>query len=304
MLFPLLQKKKYGRFIAGMLATLILNCVVSFFLYNLIRPLICPNCGPITFQEKINMPVIIGINVAGILGVVALGIKFTIHWYLQQMQNRILAKQKLSSELKLLKARIQPGFLFESLQEIDHKLSVNKNLAADMLLKFSDLLSYMLYECNEDFVLLQRELTITNEFIGLEKIVRAKSLSINCNIMSHADDKYIPSFIILPLVQNCIINLHNDLHKQPHQIEIEIHTENNFLYCHINCYPADAARSAYTAILNTIRNRLEISYSNNYELKSLEENGKFIIIMSLLLLNNLPAGMISASETRFVYDHI
>lgn len=117
----------------------------------------------------------IGINVACFLSIVALGIKFTKHWYLQQKQNRLLARQKITNQLKLLKLRIQPEFLFESLQSLYYKIASDKNQASEILLKLSELLSYMLYESNDDFVPVQRELFIIQEFITLESLAEQKN---------------------------------------------------------------------------------------------------------------------------------
>lgn len=270
------------------------------------RPYICPDCDAIDFREKLNIIGNNGINIASIMALVGLGIKFTKNWYLQQVQNHILARQKITSELKLLKARIQPGFLFESLQVLYDKISSDKNLAAEMLLKFSDLLSYMLYECDDDFVLIQRELIIMEEFIALEKIMQGTKLKIETNITGEASGNYIPSFILLPLVQNCVIALHDDLQKEPHCIEMKIHTENNNLYFKMNIQPADTItlRDIYPAIIDAIINRLETFYVNKYELKFVEDEGKFVVIMSLLLLDFLPLNQTRATGKGYSYARV
>lgn len=306
LLFSFLQKKRYALFITGIVGLVIFNCITALFFYGIIRPYICPDCDAINLREEINIIGNNGINIASIMALVGLGIKFTKSWYLQQVQNRILARQKITSELKLLKARIQPGFLFESLQVLYDKISSDKNLAAEMLLKFSDLLSYMLYECDDDFVLIQRELIIMEEFIALEKIMQGTKLKIETNITGEISGNYIPSFILLPLVQNCVIALHDDLQKEPHYIEMKIHTENNIICFEMNIQPADTItlRDIYPAIIHTIINRLETVYINNYELKSFEEEGKFIVLMSLLLADFLPLKQTQATEKGYSYAHV
>lgn len=300
-LFPFLQKKRYAVFIGGTVAIVILDCIVQLCLYILLRPYRCPDCSTIMLREEISITGVIGINVVCIISGIALGIKFTKHWYLRQINNRILSKQKISSELKLVKARIQPDFLFKSLQALHHKITSDKNLAAEMLLKISELLSYMLYEYDADFVLLQRELIITNEFIELEKNIHEANLTVVTDITSSNNPKYIPSFILLSLVQNCYIALHNNLQNRPHYLETKVHVENDMLYCNINIHPVDpiADKNIYTDITNTIINRLETFYNNNYRLKFTAEKEKITIMLSLLLLNSPPTNRISqASETN------
>ena len=307
LLFPFLQKKRYAIFITGIVGLIIFNCITALFFYVIMRPYICPDCNAIALREEINIMGNNGINIAIFMALVGLGIKFTKNWYLQQIQNRILARQKITNELKLLKARIQPGFLFETLQALYYKISSDKNQAAEMLLKFSELLSYMLYECNDEFVLMQRELFIIHEFIALEKMMKETKLTITDNVSNDINKKYIPSFILLSLIQNCVIALHDNQHKEPHYFDVKIHTESNMLYCKMNIQPADASpiRDVYATIINTFINRLEAFYTNNYKLEFLEEEGKFIITMSLLLLDNfLPNKIEEASETGYAYAHV
>ena len=290
-LLPFLQKKRYIEFILAGILVLILNYFLAQFFYKLARPSICPDCDAITLREKVSRSLNIGVNIAGFLSVVALGIKYTVRWYLQQIQNRTLAKQKISSELKLLKARVQPVFLFESLGTIYKSIDVNKNDAAEILIKLSDLLSYVLYECNDDFVLLQRELIIANRYIELEKIIRNKSFVIDYKIVNSADTKYIPSFIVLYLIQNCISAFDNEVEKTPRYIEIEINTGVNILDLKICAQQPDlpAFGDMFQNIVKTTRHRLETFYPDKYELIFFEEKGVSIINVSLMLLNDIQA---------------
>jgi two-component system, LytTR family, sensor kinase len=271
------------------------------------RSYICPDCNAIDLREEINIMGNNGINIASFLALLALGIKFTKNWYQQQIQNRILARQKITSELRLLKARIQPGFLFETLQVLYYKIAADKNMAAEILLKFSELLSYMLYECNDEFVLVQRELFIMHEFIELEKMMKEPKLKITHNVTKQANTKYIPSFILLSLVQNCVIALHDNTHQELHHIDVNIHAKDNRLYCLMVIQPAEAGaiRDTYAGIIHTFINRLESVYTNNYKLQLSEEAGKFIITMSLLLLDNFPSNtMEEIAETPYAYARI
>ena len=307
LLFPFLQKKRYAVFITAIAGLIIFNCITALFFYVIMRPYICTDCDAITLQEKINITGNNGINIASFMALVALGIKFTKHWYLQQIQNRLLARQKITSELKLLKARIQPGFLFETLQSLYIKISADKNQAAEMLLKFSELLSYMLYECTDDCVVIQRELFIIHEFIALEKMMNKTKLTITDNVGNNINKKYIPSFILLSLIQNCIIALHDNQHKEQNYFDVKIHAENNMLYCNMNIQVADAGpiREVYATIINTLINRLETFYTNNYKLAFLEKEGKTLITLSLLLSDTfLSAKIEETSKTGYGYAHV
>lgn len=306
LLFSLLQEKRYTLFTVCFVGMIIVNCVFSLFLYILARPYTCSDCDAITLREAINIAGANGINTACFLGIVGLGIKFTKNWYLQQIRNRILARQKITNELKLLKARIQPDFLFESLQALYHKISSDKNEAAQMLLKFSDLLSYMLYECNDDFVLMEGELAITNEFIALENMMKKRKIRVSNYVTGDISQKYIPSFILLPLIQNCVTAFH-DIKLEKYDAEIEIYVENNIINCsvHVQTPTTEANKDIYVSIVNTFINRLEMFYKNNYTLELSGKEGRLIIIMSLLLADNFSPNTIKeTSKTGYAYEHV
>jgi sensor histidine kinase YesM len=291
LLFPLLQRKRYAVFSYGITCLVIFNCVAALFLYVIMRPYICPECEAIDVREKINMMGTNGINTASFMALVGLGIKFTKNWYQQQIRNRILARQKMGNELRLLKKRIQPSFLFDTLQALYQTITSDKNQAAKMLLEFSDLLSYTLYECDKDFISLAKELIVIKEFILLEKTIWEPGLIIVYDATGDAQEKGIPSFILLSLIQNCVISLHTNANKNPHYISIKTDIENSALHCNINIQPGDTAvnKDVYLLIIDTFINRLDTFYSNNYKLEFSEQAAdKFSIILSLLLPGNLP----------------
>ena len=75
---------------------------------------------------------------------VALTIKLLKRWWLKQNENMRLEKEKIDVELQLLKAQIHPDFLFSSLDKIHDYALYNSAKASSLLLKLSDILSYML----------------------------------------------------------------------------------------------------------------------------------------------------------------
>lgn len=298
-LFPLLKQKKYILFSTGLIVSAVLNCIIELFIYLLTRPYTCSDCGTINLQEKINIMGAFGINVASFLGVVALGIKFTKSWYQQQLNNRMLARQKITNELKLLKARIQPDFLFETLQALFNTIITDKKQAAEILLKFSELLSYTLYECDDDFVSVERVLQITEEFVALEKMMMKTNITSASAITGNISNKYIPSFIVLPLIQNCITALHNHPDKT-HFAKIELNTDNDIFFCtiHIKTGAFTELKKIYPGMINTFAKRLEAFYNNKYTLDFKSEKEAFTVALSLLLSNDFIAGRIDKATEK------
>ncbi len=306
-LLPFFQRKKYLPFIAGIPVVLVLDCAIELYFYLFTRPYTCIDCGENTLREKINITAAWGINIAFVWGAIAMSIKFTKSWYLQQAHNRTLVRKKTTNELKLLKARIQPDFLFESLQALYKKTASNKNEAGEMLLRFSELLSYTLYECDADFVRVDREVFIINEFFALEKLVQKKQIGFSENIADGLSSKFIPSFILLSFIQGCSINFYNTI-QEAQYLNIKLYGEDDALYCVMNMQQVSASdfRNKYLPIINTYINRLETFYENSYTLGfAEEEKGRFIITMSLLVSANFPKEKINNTiEPAYAFGHI
>src|SRR5215204_4616876 len=97
-------------------------------------------------------------------------IKYVKHWWLKQKESQRLEKEKINADLQLLKAQVHPDFLFKTLNNIyTHALSSSPRTSG-MLLKLSDLLSYMLYDCDSPLVPLEKEIAMMKEYMELEKI--------------------------------------------------------------------------------------------------------------------------------------
>ncbi len=68
----------------------------------------------------------------------------------QENKSRIGERQRLQSQLELLKSQINPHFLFNSLNNIDVLIQEEPQKASEYLKKLSEILRFMLYESNTD----------------------------------------------------------------------------------------------------------------------------------------------------------
>ncbi|MGC9365405.1 MAG: sensor histidine kinase, partial [Fidelibacterota bacterium] len=146
----------------------------------------------------------IGFLMIGIYLVIllAVAIKLTKHWYSAQQRNIILSKEKVEAELKLLKSQIHPHFLFDTLNNL-YALALQKSeQTPEVILKLSELLDYMLHECNGPVVSLEKELDALRNYIALESLRYDEHLSLNLEIEGEIADKKIAPQLLLPFVEN------------------------------------------------------------------------------------------------------
>ncbi len=132
---------------------------------------------------------------------------------LKETQKRmILEKQYKNSELKSLKAQMNPHFMFNAMNSIQNLvLKGNKNEAYDYLTKFSSLIRENLNMSEKSFVYFEEELSLLKKYLELEKLRFRDSFEYQLEGMEAIEDIKIPSMIIQPFVENAI--KHGLLHK-------------------------------------------------------------------------------------------
>ncbi len=167
-----LFKKRYLHLLTGVLLLCALIIPLQYFLYSLIYPSI--NRLFQLHANEVNKNFFWTSISAGLIGsvkvtLVAVALTLTKRWWLKQKEKEQLEREKVNAELQLLKAQIHPAFLFNTLNNIIMHAQVSSPIAPEMLLKLSDLLSYMLYECDVAEVSLEKEISMVKDYMILEK---------------------------------------------------------------------------------------------------------------------------------------
>ncbi|WP_271767767.1 sensor histidine kinase [Aquimarina algiphila] len=111
------------------------------------------------------------------------------------------------AELKLLKAQLNPHFLFNTLNNLYGLSVVNSNKLPDLMLKLSDLLRYSLYDTKEQLVPLQKEIQYLQNYISLERIRLEDKTNIVLNVPSDTGALYIAPMLLIVFVENAFKHL-------------------------------------------------------------------------------------------------
>ena len=159
-----LFKGRYNLFFVCTTALLLFNffaCYFSGVLYEHIELKI--PYSQITFAVNKYHGIVNGGFVSIIILAIAGGIKIAKKWFQKQRENEALAQQKINSELQLLKIQINPRFLFHSLNTVKQHVLADSPHSPKLILQVADLLSYILYESDSEFALLEKELGIVKD---------------------------------------------------------------------------------------------------------------------------------------------
>jgi LytS/YehU family sensor histidine kinase len=112
-------------------------------------------------------------------------------------------KEKALSELELLKQQLNPHFLFNALNTVYYKIDRSNGQARETLQRFSDMLRYQLYECNNTLVEVEKELQFIRSYVDLQKERLNDNYKVICGGIEDIKGFYISPFLLMPLIENC-----------------------------------------------------------------------------------------------------
>ncbi len=137
--------------------------------------------------------------------------RFGIDWFKNLEVKKDLENKNLLSELKTLKSKLNPHFLFNTLNNIDTLIQTSPEQASAALSKLSDILRYVVYDTEHEKVPIQKEIDNLQKYIALEKmrIVNPDAVEF---ISKVSNETSIPPMLFFPFVENGFkhSNLNND----------------------------------------------------------------------------------------------
>jgi len=207
------------------------------------------------------------------------------HWMRKQQEWMQAEKEKIMSELQLLKAQVHPHFLFNTLNNIYSFSLENSPKTPGMILKLSSLLGYMLYDCKAEEVLLEKEIEVMKNYIDLEKERYGNKIDISLNIEGDIKDKFIAPLLLLPFLENAF------KHGTSEQVEkswlsIDISVNQFTLRCKIaNSKNEVMPVSKHGIGIQNVKQRLRFLYPHKHELKLTDEGVFFVVSLMIELVN-------------------
>jgi LytS/YehU family sensor histidine kinase len=190
-----------------------------------------------------------------------------INWFKTMNQSAELDKQKLAVELDLLKSKLNPHFLFNTLNNIDALIHQNSEEASAALIRLSDMMRYLTYETSSDVVDLNREIEYIRNFIDLYRIRIKIPEDIVFNVNGDQNIMISPALFV-PLIEN-VFKFASFRMKKP-CVDIRLSTDNGIVVFEVSNYYEKNVNSRNTGHsgygLINLKKRLDLAYSGKYQL--------------------------------------
>lgn len=211
-------------------------------------------------------------------------IKYAKYWWLKQKESERLEQEKINAELQLLKAQIHPNFLFTALNNI-HAFSLTASpRAPELLLKLSDMLSYMLYECDEPLVALDKEVEMMKGYLALEKERLGTTIEMELSVQGEITGKTIAPFLLLPFLENSIRQSQFGPEKNWLNIDIAVAgDELTMKLANGAALPAENQGEMPESCLINAKKRLCLIYPQKHDLKISREPEMLLVLLRIEL---------------------
>jgi sensor histidine kinase YesM len=287
-----LEKGRFANYFFGLTTTLMVasGCIVSgyyltaFFAHSTVYQLYGPGLCTYYFFGNAVPAVFASLTLTTC-------IKLTKAWIQTKRRQQILEKEQLEAELTFLRHQFNPHFLFNTINSIFFLIHKKPAVASDSLARFSQLLRYQLYECNDQQIPLSKEINYLKNSIELEKLRQNENVKISLRENVSASDALgIAPFILMTFVENAFKHVSGEP-DTPNWITIQVDLDHNQL--HFSVANSIARNSLgevmhYSGIgLKNVQRRLDLLYSGVYDL-NIQSNSSTFSIQLRLSLSFLP----------------
>lgn len=186
-------------------------------------------------------------------------------------------------QLQTLQHQITPHFMFNVLNHIHVLMQTNVELASDLLIKYSEILRYQLYNGEKKVISIEQEIQFLKDFIAVEELRWGDKLTIECLWDIEDKQKEIPSLLFITFVENAFKHVAKstfekgmivmDLHQRKNNLKFEIRNSKSMI-------PSNKKEDKGLRLgLKNIKERLDILYPRKHDLQIKETNTIFHVLL-------------------------
>ena len=219
----------------------------------------------------------------------------TVIFYYQRKENEEkiisdkLKSEKLDMELRYLKSQINPHFLFNALNNIYSMVYTHDDNAADGVLKLSEMLRYVIVDCQAEVIPLSKEINYIENFIDFQMMRMGGSRDVVLEQDIKNGNFLIAPMLLQPIIENCFKYSRLETHPEGF-VHISIwQSGKDFRFVAENTVAPNAMPLAGSGRepkksgigQKNVQQRLMLYYGENYKMDIKQENGTYKVKIEL-----------------------
>jgi two-component system LytT family sensor kinase len=272
----LLDKRQFSAYIAALVGLILLYTFLTGH-YNLFIHDVLFHDKPIDTSSGFWANFVYGLCCT----VITAMLYITQKWSEREEQVKNIQINQLQTELKYLRSQINPHFLFNGLNTIYGSISMSNTEARDMMVQFSDLLRYNLYEADVDMIELEKEIKYMKNYVALQKARSNENMEVTLNVDYQDGGVKIAPLIFMAFVENAFKYVSrgdsvNSITIALNQVagQIDFTCDNSY----------DESESIPGGIgLNNAERRLQLLYKDRYTLDIKKEQNIYHVHLTLVV---------------------
>lgn len=178
--------------------------------------------------------------------------------------NKHIVEEQTATEIKFLKAQLNPHFMFNTLNNIYSLVYFKSDKALPAIEKLGKLMRYTTYETSKESIELQQEVNYIKSYIELDQLRHEDENTVNLDIAIENPSLHIPPFLLSPLVENAL--KHGEYNKDK-PILLNLKQTGNTLFFKITNKISNQKKDKLGGIgLENLKKTLAIYYPNAHSL--------------------------------------
>ena len=209
---------------------------------------------------------------------------FQVSWLQKELLEK--EKQKAEVELKALKAQINPHFFFNTLNSI-YSMALDKDARLPgTVLQLSELMRYFIYGSKDNFISLEKELIVVNDYIALQKIRSGEQLSVQINKDGEVSEQKIAPLLLITFLENAFKHGAKGSSENTFiRLDIKVERDKlNFVVENNKGIIDEVNIGEYNGLgLENVKRQLELLYPGKHELNIKDQQDRFTVALQLSL---------------------
>ena len=213
----------------------------------------------------------------------SMGMRILERQSLTEKLQKELEKEKLNSELALLKNQISPHFFFNTLNNIYSLIAISADDSQKAVLKLSKLMRYLLYDSERGDTKLSNEIDFMHNYIDLMKLRMNDKIKLSVAFPEKYEDINIPPLIFIPFIENAF--KHGISYREKSFIDISMTSEENslsFRCANSIVKTREESEPGHSGIgMENVTKRLNLLFPGNHDLKINKSDKEFEVLLKI-----------------------
>ncbi len=228
--------------------------------------------------EQATVPFFLSV-IHGVLGLVLRGF---VAWFGENRAKMELQERNAQLELDLIKAHLDPHFLFNTLNNIDVLIEQDSKRASAYLQKLSGILRFMLYDTKAETMPLSEELAYIRQYLELQKIRSANPDFVRFSIEGAIAEWRIAPMLFMPFIENAFKFAEHKKSGAAITISFRCNAKECMFECENNYVPNSVASKHQSGLGTTLlKRRLELLYPNAHEISIVVDDTTYKVRLTI-----------------------